>query len=91
MDKSTRKTFDFKQYMDVFEKLDSNPNMTKYIVDLIRADMKNETGKIDKEEVFKIIEEYLQIRNIIVTDKPVEIIDEDKLKTSALKILNMKV
>jgi len=89
--KSTRKTFDFKQYPDVLKFLNNNPNMTQYIVDLIRQDIRQDSSKIDKEVIFAIIEEYLQTRNIVVTDKPLEDIDTNKLKVSALKIIGIKV
>jgi hypothetical protein len=88
---TTRETFEFKQYPDVLEYLNNQPNKTKYLVDLIREDINNDSSKIDKEAMFKIIEEYLQTRNVIILDKPDETIDDDKLKVSALKVLNMKI
>jgi hypothetical protein len=92
--KTGRETFDFKQYPDVLEHLNKQPNKTKYLVDLIMEDMGNNPSKIDKEAMFAIIEEYLQTRNVIILDKPEnnnESIDDDKLKASALKVLNMKI
>lgn len=91
--KTTRETFDFKQYPDVLEYLNKQPNKTKYLVDLIREDINSDSSKIDKEAMFAIIEEYLQTRNIIILDKldgNNESVD-DKLKASALKVLNMKI
>lgn len=89
---TTRETFDFKQYPDVLEYLNKQPNKTKYLVELVRKDINNDSSKIDKEAMFAIIEEYLQTRNLIILDKPNEIkesIDDSKLKASALKVLNM--
>jgi hypothetical protein len=89
---STRETFDFKQYPDVLDYLNKQSNKTKYLVDLVRKDINDDSSKIDKDAMFAIIEEYLQTRNVIILDKPTEIeksIDDDKLKASALKVLNM--
>ncbi|MBZ9622941.1 hypothetical protein G9F71_008745 [Clostridium sp. FP2] len=86
---TTRETFDFKQYPDVWEYLNKQPNKTKYLVDLIREDINDDSSKIDKEVMFAIIEEYLQTRGVLILDKPNEIIDDNKLKASALKVLNM--
>lgn len=90
--KKTRKTFDFEQYPDVLKFLENQPNMTKYIVDLVRKDMDKEVS-VNKEEIFAIIEEYLQTRNITVIDnEPVQElnVDDEKLKNAALKILGQK-
>ena len=89
--KTTRKTFDFEQYPEVRLHLEKQPNMTKYIVDLIKRDMEKEVSSINKEEVFAIIEEYLQTHNIIIDSKTNDIsIDDSKMKDAALKILGKK-
>jgi hypothetical protein len=89
--KTTRKTFDFEQYPEVRTYLEKQPNMTKYIVELIRRDMEKEVASINKEEIFAIIEEYLQTHNILVSDNTDDIsIDDSKMKDAALKILGKK-
>jgi hypothetical protein len=89
--KTTRKTFDFEQYPEARAYLEKQPNMTKYIVDLIERDMKKEIPSINKEEIFAIIEEYLQTHNIIVDNKTDDIsVDDSKMKDAALKILGKK-
>jgi hypothetical protein len=87
--KTTRKTFDFEQYSDVLDFLEKQPNMTKYIVDLVRKDMNKEVT-LNKEEIFAIIEEYLQTRNITFVDnshKSEMSVDDEKMKQAALKII----
>jgi len=87
--KPTRKSFDFRQYPDVFDALDNQANMTKYIVDLIRADIKKIPNALDKEAVLIIIEEYLASRNIITVDKPLENSNNDRLKESVMKTMQL--
>jgi len=83
---NSKKIFDLTLYPDVQEYLERQPNMTKYIVELIRKDMNN-AETIDKENIFKIIEEYLQLKGINPSEVKQEDIDNDKLKTAALKIM----
>lgn len=86
-----KKLFDFSLYPDALEYLEKQPNMTKYLVDLIRKDMTSAID-INKESIFEIIEEYLEMKKI----SPIEIkqdqeekdeVDDNKLKNAALKIM----
>lgn len=90
VNKKTRKTFDFEQYPDVLKILEDKPNMTKYIVDLIRDDTNNEI-KMTKDSVIEIIEEYLNSHALgsskDITNQSEQSEDNEKLKASALKIL----
>ena len=80
---NSKKIFDLSLYPDVQEYLEKQPNMTKYVVELIRKDMNN-AETINKESIFKIIEEYMQMKGINVKEDSV---DKDKLKSAAMKIM----
>lgn len=81
-----KKVFDLSSYPDVKEHLEEQTNMTKYIVNLVRKDMAN-VSNLDKESIFDIIEEYLQMKGITATNIKNDEIEDDKLKAAALKIM----
>lgn len=56
---------------DVYNYLCSQPNSSLYVESLILIDMKNDkekTSSISKEEVIKIIEEYMTNKNNLDSD-----------------------
>lgn len=69
---------------DVLNHLESQPNQSQYIIRLIRADMKNHK-EISREEIEKIVEEYLRKygSNITVDTK------DEQVENSVLSVLDM--